>query len=88
MDPATLYVLVFCTKMLSCYPVDGSGFDMTKVDCEAMIENRVHKDGQLARVALSCLSEEEWARRYPERPERGIGPIAQRAADDATIGPA
>jgi hypothetical protein len=29
MDPATLYVLVFCTKMLSCYPVDGSGFDMT-----------------------------------------------------------
>ena len=46
MDPATLYTLVVCTKMLFCYPMDGSGFGMTKADCEAMIEKRVCKDGQ------------------------------------------
>jgi hypothetical protein len=49
---------------------------MTKAECEALIENRVRKDGGIARTVLFCLSEDEWNRRYPERPDKPIKPIA------------
>jgi hypothetical protein len=85
MDAATLYMLALCTKAL-CYPVgtawdapcEGfcyrtSLFTMTKAECEAMIERRARKDG---RDILFCFTEDEWTRRYPERPDLPVKPIA------------
>jgi hypothetical protein len=84
MDTATLYMLVLCTKAL-CYPVgmawdapctgfcyraEASPFTMTKAECETL----VRRHGP--RTALTCINEEEWTRRYPERPERPIGAVA------------
>jgi hypothetical protein len=91
MDPATLYMLVICTKAGLCYPVDPptpcadkgfcyrnetAYFTRTKAECEAIIANRARKDGSRARL-LSCFTEDEWTRRFPERPERIPGPIAR-----------
>jgi hypothetical protein len=88
MDTGTLYMLAICTKAALCYPaipsepcdkgfcIEPSSFDMTKAECEAIIENRVRKDGGIARTFLFCLSEEEWIRRYPERPDLPIKPLA------------
>ncbi len=83
-------MLIICTKAALCVPFDppdacsGKGFcmetpffTMTKAECEALIDNRVRKDGPRARTALSCINEDEWMRRYPERPERPIKPIAR-----------
>ena len=92
MDSVTLYMLVICTKAALCYPVDAptpcdtkgfcyrneaSYFTRTKAECEAIIDNRARKDGPPARALLSCFTEDEWVRRFPEGPERSIGPIVR-----------
>jgi len=91
MDSITLYMLAICTKSALCYPLDPPAdctkdkgfclgtpyFTMTKAECEAVIDSRARKDGPLVRASLSCFSEGEWIRRFPERPERPIGPIVR-----------
>jgi hypothetical protein len=91
MDAATLYMLVICTNSALCYPVGtasdapcGKGFcyrsepslfTMTKAECEAIIEHRLRRNRPDAH-SLVCLTEDEWTRRYPERPDKPIKPIA------------
>lgn len=81
-----LYMLAICTGTL-CHPFDPpapcdkgfclepSAFTMTKAACEAIIARITRRDRAFGQT-LSCFTEDEWIRRFPERPDKPIKPIA------------